>query len=101
MYGFEPLVKVTLNRPVLPGPIILDFLPAIFMSCGSAPLLTSLNVTTPRGTVRFERMNLNSFIVTVTVVAFCDVAFVEAAGARLSATSTVISASANQRALID
>src|SRR5947208_13510354 len=38
-------------------------------SCGILPLFVSLNVTLPCGTFAFESVNLNSFIVTVTVVA--------------------------------
>src|SRR5712691_988852 len=55
--------------PVLPWGISLLFFPAMAKSCGSFPLLTSLKVTLPCGIFALDSVNLNSFIVTVTVVA--------------------------------
>src|SRR5512133_2069769 len=66
---FLPFLSVTVRDALFPGPSILVFLPAILKSCLMWPLLVTLNVTLPWGALLRERVNLNSFAPTLTVVA--------------------------------
>src|SRR5919108_2901196 len=92
-YAILPARSVTVRKPVLPGLISLLFLPAIFRSCDSLPLLTSLNVTFPCRTVFLERTNLNSFMVTVMVVAVAVAGRAATGAAATRAASATPSAS--------
>ena len=60
-------MSVTVSFADLPGETSGVFLPAIWKSCATLPLLTSVKVTLPCVTVDGESLNLNSVAVTVTV----------------------------------
>ena len=61
-------VNFTVSFAVLPGSSDFVFLPPILKSCEILPLLITVKMTVPVGTLRFEKTYLNSDAFTVTFV---------------------------------
>src|SRR6266540_1375236 len=100
MYVFEPLASVTRRVFVAPLGISGVFLPAILKSCGTLPLFVTLKMTRPCGAVFLDRVNLNSFADTVTVVACVAAGLEIAAGASARPIAVTSRASESVRSFI-
>ena len=60
-------MNFTVSFAALPGSSVFVFLPPILKSCEILPLLITVKITVPVGTLRFEKTYLNSDAFTVTL----------------------------------
>ena len=89
-------MNFTVSFAALPGSSVFVFLPPILKSCEILPLLITVKITVPVGTLRFEKTYLNSDAFTVTLVV-ASAAFVLAAPAgRKTPASTPASSECRQ-----